>query len=239
LSAFSLANFRRNAGLVLPLFRLGNDDVLHAVLTASTGGLEDNAEGLVKSLLHQLCLQEPALSRYAEPFIDDPLGEQNRPKAKLSIENMCQCLQDILTESSIGRIFLVINNLHLLEDSPLTDKLLAFIKADVSKAKAKGSKAKWVLTSQKDEALQKIFGLDSNSRVRKINLDAEEYGAQLGEQLRKYAWERTNYLRGEKGYTLALAYLLLSLRGTPTSPFPTKKQTSRRNTHLRPLRRLS
>jgi len=155
LSAFSLANFRRNAGLVLPLFRLGNDDVLHAVLTASTGGLEDNAEGFVKSLLHQPCLQEPALSRYAEQFIGDPLGEQNRPKAKLSIENMCQCLQDILTESSIGRIFLVINNLHLLEDSPLTDKLLAFIKADVSKAKAKGSKAKWVLTSQKDEALQK------------------------------------------------------------------------------------
>ncbi|KAK3687468.1 ankyrin repeat-containing domain protein [Podospora appendiculata] len=171
------------------------------------------AEDVVKSLLRQLCLRHEVLATYASHFIASR-SDKAKLKANLSIENMWQCLQDMLSEGSVGAIYLVVNNLHHLTDSPSTRKLLSFIQADVEGQYPSTNnriKTKWLITSRSYKEIRDTFA--SSTNVRAINLDDPKYGGHQQRELQNYARARAEELREKKGYTRALTYLVGSVLG--------------------------
>ncbi|KAK3324113.1 ankyrin repeat-containing domain protein [Cercophora scortea] len=167
----------------------------------------NTAEDVLKSLLRQLCLRYEILATYASHFIASR-SERAKLKANLSIENMWQCLQDMLGEGSVGTIYLVVNNLHHLTDSPSTRKLLSFIQAEIERKSPSISnrvKTKWLITSRSYKEIRDIFG--SSTNVRAINLDDPKYGGHQQQELQSYARARAEELRKNKG--ILRRYLML------------------------------
>lgn len=149
------------------------------------------AEDVVKSLMRQLCHQQEILATYAVQFLKKQGEHKERPQAKMSIENLWQSLEDMLSEASVGTIFFVINNLDELEQSPSTDKLFSFIREDTERMSSSGGsekshrvRTKWLISSRSHKNMQNLFG---SSAVRKIDLDDAKYGDQQQQALRKYA----------------------------------------------------
>lgn len=85
------------------------------------------AEDLLKSLLWQLVKQNGVLAPYAKHFVKKKAKEDaSKSTPQLTVENMWQVLQDMLSDEFIGsRVYFVINNLHVLpEESDSTAKLM-------------------------------------------------------------------------------------------------------------------
>ncbi|KAK4199784.1 hypothetical protein QBC40DRAFT_254670 [Triangularia verruculosa] len=156
------------------------------------------AEDVVKSLLRQLCLQQESLANYAKQFIPKAASGGNSTKgdsgsgnsSALGIENLCQCLRDMLTESSIDTVYFIICNLHELpEEEDSTKKLLSFLQSVVDSPQLETGKrvrTKWLFATRDRIAIRRV--LSSNEAIRKIDLkDSEKYG-------------------NKKGYNKAIAY---------------------------------
>lgn len=145
------------------------------------------AEDVVKSLLQQLCLQQEILATYAMQFLKKELNHTDRPKASLSIENLWQCLQEMLSEGTVDTIYFVINNLNELEQSPSTTKLFSLIQDDIdrmSSGMAHKVRTKWLITSRSHKVMLNMLG---SREVQKIDLDDAKYGNQQQQALQKYA----------------------------------------------------
>lgn len=171
------------------------------------------AEDLVKSLMRQLCQQQEILATYAGDFVKKDDDPGSRKKATLSIENLWQRLQSMLSEATIDTIYFVINNLHNLANSLSTDKLRALIKENIERVhsgKNNKVRAKWLITSQSWQVFRNTI---HSTEVRDIDLDDPKHGDQQQGDLRKYAWSKAEGLRKEKGYTMATAYLAGSVIG--------------------------
>ncbi|KAI1767447.1 hypothetical protein GGR53DRAFT_463345 [Hypoxylon sp. FL1150] len=172
------------------------------------------AEDLLKSLVTQLIDGQNTLASYAKSFAKKK-GEGNKSQAQVTVENLWQTLQDMLTDEFIGsKVIFVLNNLHALpEDSDSTIKFMKYLNVElqnINSADTKRVPTRWMITSRDahnvDEAL-KIEG------VRLIDLEDERYGDQVQMALRKRAKERVASLEKEKSYNKALSYFASSLIG--------------------------
>ena len=174
-----------------------------------------SAEDVVKSLLWQLCKEEDILATYAKHLSSK--ATRGGPSSHLGIENLWQCLQDMLTEGTIGMVYFVIGNLHeLSEKNPSTKKLLDFIQDDITNAASDQSrhvKTRWLFTSRDHLWLRERLSPDPI--VRQINLDDnEQFGSSLRRDLRGHAWIQAEKLREAKGYNSAITYFLGSTIGS-------------------------
>ncbi|KAF3764164.1 hypothetical protein M406DRAFT_277649, partial [Cryphonectria parasitica EP155] len=171
------------------------------------------AEDVVKSLVRQLCQQQEVLATYATQFLEKKLDQRVRNKANLSIENLWQSLEEILSEGTIDTIYFVINNLHELDQqSPSTTKLYNFIQEDIERTSSGNHRkvwTKWLITSRSYKVMQDALG----SKIRAIDLDDPKYGNKQQRELQKYAWTKAEDLQKKKGYTMAMTYLTGSVIG--------------------------
>ncbi|KAJ8111792.1 hypothetical protein ONZ43_g5537 [Nemania bipapillata] len=162
-----------------------------------------------------LCKQQEVLATYAKLFVRMGKGEGNSRKPQLSVENLWQCLRDMLTENSIGTVHFVINNLHNLpENSASTKTLIDLIGKDVRDEvpeKGKRVSTKWLFTSRSRDLIREC--MESNPLIHSINLEDEKYGKTLKLELKQHAWDRVNDLQRNKGYNKAIAYFAGSVIG--------------------------
>ncbi len=170
----------------------------------------NSAEELVKALLRQLIDQQEGLAAYAKQFAKKK-GEGTKSRAMLSIENLWQCLQDMLTDDYVGTVYFVINNLHALsEDAESTTKLLDYIRGEVHGQNVEGRKVRWLFTSRENHGIEETL---RGNALHLIDLEDERYGSQVQMELRKYAQQLVASLGIEKKYNKALAYFATSLIG--------------------------
>lgn len=173
---------------------------------------ESTAEELLKSLLYQLIQKQYLFASYAKQFIK----RDNKKPVSLSVENLWQSLQDMLTdETASSMIYFVVNNLHSLpEQSDSTKKLMGLIRDELTSMNQpdiKRSSVRWLFTSRKAKV-----NIEENLRVdgvRLIDLEDDKYADQVQLELRKHAREKVAALGAEKNYKKDLAFYVSSLIG--------------------------
>lgn len=108
------------------------DPVLMAYFFCDQSQYFCTAEDVLKSIIRQLIKQQETLAPYAKSFIKKAKGD--KAQAQITIENLWQALQDMLTDAFIGsKVIFVLNNLHVLpENSASTTKLMNFLKTELS-----------------------------------------------------------------------------------------------------------
>ncbi|KAK6353701.1 hypothetical protein TWF696_005662 [Orbilia brochopaga] len=170
-------------------------------------------EELLKSLLRQLVNQQEGLAPYAKQFIKSQKDSRGKTQAGLTVENLWQSLQDILTDDLIGTVYFVINNLHSMdEEADSTKKLMGLIGFELESRMEPSNRGKvrWLFTSQNRHSIKQALG---QSPIRIIDLDDEKYGNQVQNELRLHAQKKIAALGVEKGYNKALTYFAGSLIG--------------------------
>ncbi|KAL2876056.1 hypothetical protein SGCOL_008760 [Colletotrichum sp. CLE4] len=175
------------------------------------------AEDLLKSLVRQLIGQQATLSVYAKHFVKKE--DSAKTSANLTVENLWQTLQDILTDEFIGRrVYFVINNLHVLpEDAESTVKLMRFLNAELQELKTEDDKrvpTRWFLTSREVHHVEDSLKVDG---IQLIDLEDDKYCDQVQRELRKSAQEKVQELGSSKKYNKALTYYASSLIGKRAS----------------------
>jgi len=174
------------------------------------------AEDVLKSLLSQLVEQQGVLASYAKHFVKKKAKEDaSKSTPQLTVENMWQVLQDMLSDEFIGsRIYFVINNLHVLpEESDSTKKLMKFINSELMNITLPNQKrvpVRWLFTSRDKYVVREAMKAPG---VRLIDLEDEKYESQVHQELRKHANTRVRELSEEKKYNKAAAYFTSSLIG--------------------------
>ncbi|KAF3926119.1 Ankyrin-1 [Orbilia brochopaga] len=170
-------------------------------------------EELLKSLLRQLVNQQEGLAPYAKQFVKPQKDVRAKTQAGLTIENLWQGLQDMLTDDLIGTVYFVINNLHSMdEEADSTKKLMSFISSELEYRMEPSNRknVRWLFTSQNRHSIKQAL---SQAPIRTIDLDDEKYGNQVQNELRLHAQKKIATLGMEKGYNKALTYFAGSLIG--------------------------
>lgn len=206
------------------------DAMLFAYFFCEPAAEFSTAEDLLKSILSRLINQQPRLATYAKMFIKgkshapENTGKSHREgtsksQAQPTVENLWQCLQDMLSDECVGRcVYLIINNLHVLpKDSDSTIKLMDYMQHALHNTYARQYdpdesiiSTKWFITSRDTQVLRKILGIP---KVRLVDLENAKYGDQVQMDLRRHARERVAALQFKKNYNKALAYFASSLIG--------------------------
>ncbi|KAK6502735.1 hypothetical protein TWF506_003310 [Arthrobotrys conoides] len=170
-------------------------------------------EELLKSFLRQLVNQQEVLAAYAKQFISTQKdkGVRGKTEAGLTVENLWQSLQDMLTDELIGTVYFVINNLHLMdEQADSVKKLMTLIGSEWQESGAPRARVRWLFTSQMRHSIKQAV---DSQYTRIIDLDDEKYGGQVQQELRLHAQKKIAALGMEKGYNKALTYFAGSLIG--------------------------
>lgn len=183
------------------------------------------AEDLLKSVLSQLISQQTALASHAKVFNKTNRGKKDKdPKDRVdglqpTLENLWQTLQSMLSDELVGpRVYLVINNLHVLpRDSDSTEKLMDLLRSELSGANAAEKNlggwrvpVRWFFTSREAHHIGEVL---NTPIVRLVDLEDEKYGDKVQLELRKHAKDRVAELETQKSYTKALVYYAGSLIG--------------------------
>ncbi|KAF3163644.1 hypothetical protein TWF225_002027 [Orbilia oligospora] len=170
-------------------------------------------EELLKSFLRQLVNQQEVLAAYAKQFVNTQkdTGVRGKTQAGLTVENLWQSLQDMLTDELLGTVYFVVNNLHLMdEQADSVKKLMTLIGSEWQDSGRPRARVRWLFTSQTRHSIKQA--LDSQF-TRVIDLDDEKYGGQVQQELRMHAQKKIAALGMEKGYNKALTYFAGSLIG--------------------------
>ncbi len=175
-----------------------------------------SAEDVLKSLLWQLVDKQAVLAPYAKHFVKKKAQEDaSKSTPQLTVENMWQVLQDMLSDEFIGsRIYFIINNLHVLpEESDSTTMLMKFINSELMNITLSNQKrvpVRWLFTSRDKYVVREAMKAPG---VRLIDLEDEKYESQVQQELRKQAYLKVRELSEEKKYNKAAAYFTSSLIG--------------------------
>ncbi|KAK6330555.1 hypothetical protein TWF718_002755 [Orbilia javanica] len=170
-------------------------------------------EELLKSLLRQLVNQQEALAAYAKQFVNTQkdTGLRGKTQAGLTVENLWQSLQDMLTDELLGTVYFVVNNLHLMdEQADSVKKLMVLINSEWQESGRPRSRVRWLFTSQVRHSIKQAI---ESPYTRIIDLDDEKYGNQVQQELKMHAQKKITALGMEKGYNKALTYFAGSLIG--------------------------
>lgn len=198
----------------------GQDTILLAYFLCEPSTDYCTAEDLLRSLLCQLIDQQYALATHAKGFAkrkmkDGPPKSQAQP----TIENLWQCLQDMLLDEFVGRrVYFVLSNLHVLpEESESTAKLMSYLgqallgmNAVSDDSDRREVSTRWFITSRDTHGIRNALG---TAGVRLVDLENEKYGDQVQMELRKHAKLRVTALETSKKYPKALAFFASSLIG--------------------------
>ncbi|KAF2226719.1 hypothetical protein BDZ85DRAFT_53827 [Elsinoe ampelina] len=175
------------------------------------------AEELLKSIIRQLIRQQEALAIYTKNFVKSKSGSGSEVKTLASVnsvENLWLCLQEMLTDDSVGGVYFVINNLHALpESADSTKKLLGMLRHEmelVDNQEEQRVPIRWLITSQDTHSIRINLGWEG---VRLVDLEDMKYEDSVKAELRKHAQKKVTALRDEKHYNKALAYFASSLIG--------------------------
>ncbi|KAK7955272.1 hypothetical protein PG988_015966 [Apiospora saccharicola] len=191
----------------------GQDPVLMAYFFCEPSQYFCTAEDVLKSIIRQLIKQQRTLAPYAKSFIKKAKGD--KAQAQITIENLWQTLQDMLTDTFIGsKVIFVLNNLHVLpENSASTTKLMGFLKTELSDMTDMGSRrvaTRWFITSREAHCVGQALRVEG---VRLVDLEDDKYGNQVQIALKRIAKSKVESLVLEKKYNKALAYFVSSLIG--------------------------
>ncbi|CAG1970192.1 unnamed protein product [Fusarium graminearum] len=171
------------------------------------------AEELLKSLIYQIISKQPWASVHTK-FLLQKKGTGREKAALLTIENLWQVLQDILSDDGFlgARMYFVINNLETLSpDAASTATLLSLLGSEAEHdGSGRRPLVRWMFTSGQsweiDQALRKPL-------VRLVDLEDEKYGDQVQMELRKHAQKKVQELVEHKRYSKALVYFASSVIG--------------------------
>lgn len=181
------------------------------------------AEDLLKSLISQIMSKKETLASHAKAFARKKGKDQaaRQQPVQTTVENLWQVLLAMLADFADtyagGRIYLVINNLHVLpEDSDSTEKLLQYLQTEFSimanqDSKDSGLPTRWLITSRDSYNIRQAFG-DQNA-VKLIDLEDEKFENQVQLELRRHAKKKILELELAKNYNTAIAYYASSLIG--------------------------
>lgn len=196
------------------------DAILLAYFFCDTSTNYCTAEDLLKSLLCQLVSQQPALAGHARPFVRSRDRDGSSAfRAQVSVENLWQRLQNMLSDGFIGRrVYIIINNLHVLpENSDSTRKLMNYLGTEMRDAMPDSEdgqswkvSTRWLITSRDSSWISGALRIPS---VRLLDVEESKYGGKVQQDLRKYAKAKVATLEAEKKYNKALAYFVSSLIG--------------------------
>lgn len=193
----------------------GQDPVLLAYFFCDIIQDYNTAEDVLKSIVRQLIRQQETLAPYAKQFVKKKPSEGGKSQAQLTVENLWQTLQDMLSDEFIGsKVVFVLNNIHCLpEDSDSTIKLMKFLNAELQNMNIEDTKRvpiRWFITSREAHNVEQALKVDG---VRLVDLEDEKYGNQVQSALRKHARQKVSTLEQAKSYNKALAYFVSSLIG--------------------------
>ncbi|KAI1817170.1 ankyrin repeat-containing domain protein [Poronia punctata] len=194
----------------------GQDPILLAYFFCDTTQDYNTAEDVLKSIVRQLIRQQETLAPYAKQFMKKKGNEGGKSQAQVTVENLWQTLQDMLTDEFIGRkVIFVLNNVHCLpEDADSTVKLMKFLNAEMQNMNAEETKSRvatrWFITSREAHNVQQALKMDG---VRLVDLEDDKYGNQVRDALRSHARQKILTLEQSKNYNKALAYFASSLIG--------------------------
>ena len=186
--------------------------VLCAYFFCENSADNEIAEELLKSLVSQLIDQQEGLANHAKFLLRKKGKEDSKSQPQLTVENLWQVLQDILADEDLSgtRVYFVVNNLEALrEDSDSTGTLLNLLNVEIANMNnGRRSIVRWMVTSTYNVG-QELKG----AAVRVIDLEDENYGDQVQQELRKHANEKVTGLVSRQNYSKALAYYASSLIG--------------------------
>ena len=174
------------------------------------------AEDLLRSILWQLVRQQGLLAPYAKHFVKKKGKEEaSKSVAQLTVENMWQTLQEMISDDYFGGgVYFVINNIHVLPaESDATIVLMKLINSELLNMKLENQKRipiRWLFTSRDNRNVGEALNTPG---VRLIDLEDEKYGTQVQLELRKHAYTQVRALSDEKKYNKAAAYFASSLIG--------------------------
>lgn len=169
------------------------------------------AEELLKAIIHQIISKQPSVAVHTN-FLVKKGGKGTADL--LTVENLWQVLQDILTDDVLlgARMYFVINNLEAIDpDAASTATLLRLLSSEVEHdGTGRRPLVRWMFTSSQswniDQALRKPL-------VRLVDLEDEKYGDQVQMELRRHAKRKVQELVKNKSYSKALVYFTSSVIG--------------------------
>ena len=159
------------------------DGVLLAYFICEDMADYSTAEDVLRSLIIQLVDQQNPLATHAKGFIKTKVREGSyKSRKQPTVENLWQCLQDMLYDDVIGRrVYFVLHNLHALtEDSESTSKLMTYLENELQEAgrpnfqdRAWKVETRWLVTSRDTHSISKVL---KGPRVCLVDLEDEKYG---------------------------------------------------------------
>ena len=182
------------------------------------------AEDLLKSILLQIIGQFPKLAMYAEEFLDqDPTSDEAREargpfrqlRATLTIEHMWNCLKDMLEDISLHAVFIVVNNLHHLDQNESLEKLLQRMRLEFSLSAQPGRTStpsqygRWLFTTfseTRDDISGCLDPTGTGLKVRKVNLRDSQFAGQIKTALTRHVQLKASELKSAKNYDLSLVF---------------------------------
>jgi ankyrin repeat protein len=173
------------------------------------------AEEVLKSIVQQLITKHDTLATHAK-FLFRKRGKDDfKGQPQLTVENLWQALQDMLTDDSLfgSHVYFVVNNLQALPtDSDSTTTLLDLLKGEIENLKdsSRPTKVRWLVTSGESYSISRAL---SGSSVSLIDLQDPKYEDQVQLELRKHAQKKVTDLVAQKSYSKALAYFASSILG--------------------------
>ena len=219
----SIENDARNYGR-------GNSEMppLVAYFLCDTTPSGSSAIELLKSLIFQMLSNQPLLADYAKHFLKRSdyraVSASGAPpkddvsKATMSVQNLWACLMDMLEDDSIGDVFLVINNIHLLEEdgdcSTLLKRMLDDADTpynDLTRKPVRGRR-RWLITCEKvsgdhEHRLSTLLGTEAG---KTIDTSKGEYAGQLQDAIKQHAAQRVADLASKKHYGKGQAFKVQS-----------------------------
>ncbi|CCC07660.1 unnamed protein product [Sordaria macrospora k-hell] len=195
----------------------GQDGILLAYFFCEPVADYSTAEDVLRSLLSQLINQQNALAAHASVFVKK--NSKDKAQSQPTVDNLWQCLLNMLSDEFAGRrIYIVINNLHVLQpESESTTKLMHYLNAELStyrlvKDEGEGYpvSTRWLLTSREFKTIEQAL---TTPRVRLVNLRDVKYVNQVQKDLQLHAKGKIKDLEKQKKYNKALAYYASSLIG--------------------------
>lgn len=207
----------------------GQDGILLAYFFCEPVADYSTAEDVLRSLLCQLINQQNALAAHASAFVkkntkdkdskDKDSKDRDLKDKPPTVDNLWQCLLNMLSDEFAGRrIYIVINNLHVLQpEAESTVKLMHYLNAELStqrlvKDEGEGYpvSTRWFLTSREFKTIEQAL---TTSCVRLVNLRDVKYVNQVQKDLQLHAKCKIQDLERQKKYNKALAYYASSLIG--------------------------
>ncbi|KAK1092022.1 hypothetical protein LTR48_005148, partial [Friedmanniomyces endolithicus] len=199
----------------------GKNETFLAYFLCERSSGYDTAEDVLKNLITQLIDQEESLAQHARWFVPNPgyrgaasddslRGDLDTPasgaKATATVDNLWQCLQDMVEDPIVSSIHVIISNFHLLDSSESTTALLVKLREDAFSTVATphvNHRARWLITSRDDQHIRSHL---TAKCIAVIDLENDrEYGGKVKIARQKHAKDTVTKLRQTKKYSSDLA----------------------------------